>query len=137
MKENGNVELSWFFVATNEQYRLAGKARLIGEEVEDDCLLHVRQSAWNKLRISGKDTFFDVNHEPGSKDFEGGGLSNSMKHEELENYVDTAYHLPPQTFLLLLVTPSKVDYVNLLENKRFRHELQEESGEWSVTRINV
>lgn len=161
MKEggkNGNtVEMVWWFSKSSEQYRIRGKLQFIGSngpihsrtddvtennnEENNNYLLAERKQQWGNLSDTAREQFY----------WENPGIPFSSTWEKYEGVPtggrddDGKVLPPPDTFLLMLLYPTKIDYLRLGDNFRQIDEWQwnVESGDdtgggymWNSMRVN-
>ncbi|KAK1748196.1 pyridoxamine 5'-phosphate oxidase family protein [Skeletonema marinoi] len=145
-KKNGNtVEMVWWFPKSSEQYRIRGNLQFIGNggpltntndatSNHNDYFVGERKQQWGNLSDMAREQFYWDNpgipycsvkgHEqgvpPGGRDDEGKVLP------------------VPDSFLLMLLYPTKIDYLKLGENYRQIDEWKWEGGEsqWEQLRMN-
>jgi PPOX class probable FMN-dependent enzyme len=127
---NGNsaCELVWWFSKSSEQYRIRGKLRFVGggQFELDEQMASVRKQQWGNLSDLAREQFFWK--EP--------GLSYSGESSVPEGGRDEEGKVlpPPDSFLLMLLYPTRVDYLRLGDN--FRQIDQVTGGVWTQSRVN-
>jgi PPOX class probable FMN-dependent enzyme len=109
-KDQATCEMVWWFGKTSEQYRIRGHLKFFGNDETDAKLLIARKEQWGNMSDSAREQFywknpglpFDSQAEvpEGGRDEEGKVLS------------------PPDNFLLMLLYPTKCDYLRLGDNFR-------------------
>ena len=126
-----SAELVWWFPKTTEQYRVTGRLIFVGsgefEYDRDKSLSAARKEMWGNLSDSAREQFFDdrnpgetftgdpVNIPPGGRDGNGTVLP------------------PPDNFLLMILSPTEVDYLRLQNMYR---QSDKKEGEWKSFRLN-
>ncbi|MEM9136918.1 MAG: Npun_F5749 family FMN-dependent PPOX-type flavoprotein [Cyanobacteria bacterium P01_F01_bin.42] len=121
LQNQAQVEVCWYFTKTREQFRFAGQMLAIdGESAEDAGL---RQEAWQRLSDNAQRQFYWPT--PGER------RAPDAAFEEIE-----PLSLPPDSFVLLLLSPMQVEHLQLRGNpqERKRYGLRNEG--WGVERIN-
>jgi len=125
------AEMVWWFSKSSEQYRIRGILRFVGEEDKakcqlDDFLKQKRKEQWGSLSDMAREQFY--------------WKDPSLPYEE-QNIVpaggrgDDGKILPaPKNFLLMLLYPTRVDYLRLTGNYRQIDEFH--SGHWICKRVN-
>jgi PPOX class probable FMN-dependent enzyme len=125
---NSACEMVWWFSKSNEQYRIQGELKFVGSgQFElDKQLASVRKQQWGNLSDMAREQFFwktpglvysgDSTVPEGGRDKEGKLLP------------------PPDSFLLMLLFPYRVEYLRLGDNFRQIDEL--EGDDWSMIRVN-
>lgn len=124
------AELVWWFAKSKEQYRIRGRLCFVGggqfEYDGDKVLTSARKEQWGNMSDPAREQFFW--QEPGipysgESTVPAGGRDTDGKLLE-----------PPDTFLLLLLLPSRSDYLRLTDNYRQIDELREDK--WLAERVN-
>lgn len=124
LQNNPFAELSWYFVASREQFRLAGKVQLVTAAETEASLAQARLEQWNALSDNARIQFWWP--MPGKEEKEG------MTEEERKSLFNPSVHSsssspppPPDTFVLLLFHPVHVDHLQLRPNPqiRMKHDL--------------
>lgn len=151
LQSNPLGELSWYFVQSREQFRLAGKCQLVMAGESDEALGATRQAQWAALSDNARLQF--IWPSPGGSQ-EGDGVTEEGRKALFNPRAPTADSSPPETFVLLLFHPSRVDHLQLRPNPQVRivHDKQrrkeriegkegegecvEASEEWSARRVN-
>merc|ERR1719162_1192321 len=140
-EEGSNAEIVWWFSKSSEQFRILGKLSFVGHDHPDRDLLTARKAQWGNLSDSAREQFYWKEPSiPYQTDAEG-GVPPGGRSEEGKVLP------PPDDFLLMLLTPRRVDYLRLGDNFRQVDELaeakedSEESGGggggvWNMTRMN-
>lgn len=135
-------ELVWWFLKTSEQYRISGNLTLIGDEEKDESLAVIRKQTWGNLRDGAREQFYwpqpglpldeqssdekcaptDTPNAP--SDIPTGGRDENGK-----------LMPPPGEFLVMLMWPSKIDYLRLTDNHRIVFE-RKNTGTWNTTTVH-
>jgi len=117
---NKTAELVWWFAKSSEQFRVRGRVEFVSEG--DD-----RFKQWGNLSDMAREQFYW--REPGDyvpqKQVPTGGRSEIGK-----------VLPPPDTFLLMLLHPTRVDYLRLGDNFRQIDEIDGSTGKWTEKRVN-
>lgn len=126
VKESSSAELVWWFSKTNEQYRVRGTLVYVGDESDNELLLRARKEQWGNLSEKAREQFFWK--EPGlpyhgESDVPTGGRDK-----------EGVLLPPPASFRLVLLVPSRCEYLRLTDNYRQIDELQ--NGTWQALRVN-
>lgn len=125
--QGGKCELLYWFGKTSEQYRIRGALRFVGDSEDDKFLASARKQQWGNLSDKAREQFF---WDP------PGVYSSQGPVPEGGRDADGQLLAPPKDFLLVLLRPSRIDYLRLTDNYRSVDELDAEQGEWSSSRIN-
>lgn len=142
------AELVWWFPKTSEQYRVRGKLLLIGdsnqnkEEDDDDddrALIIARKELWGNLSDPARESFLDP-LTPGAPYDDGGGADAEATKSGISKGgrdKDGKVLPPPSNFLLMLLDPFYVDYLNLTgEQYRQMDRRDGTTDGWSQQRVN-
>jgi hypothetical protein len=126
------AEMVWWFAKSNEQYRVRGKLRFIGANVdtdttitkerqeeeeeeegegkkENDYFTIERKQQWGNLSDMAREQFYW--NDPGLV-YEGQPSSIPQGGRDIDGTVLP----PPDNFLLMLLYPTRVDYLRLTDN---------------------
>jgi pyridoxamine 5'-phosphate oxidase len=119
-------EICWYFTKTREQFRFAGNFTLITSQSQTDDLLTARQTMWQNISDAARVQF--TWSSPGKM------RQNSS---EVFNTNGISPIKPLNNFCLLLLTPQKVDHLQLKGNpqNRYLYTLQPDCS-WEVQEIN-
>lgn len=125
---NSSCELVWWFGKSSEQYRIRGELKFVGNaQFElDNELASVRKQQWGNLSDMAREQFFWK--EPGL------AYSGESTVPEGGRDDDGKVLPPPDSFLLMLLFPNRVEYLRLGDN--FRQIDQRKGDEWSMSRVN-
>ena len=104
-------EMVWWFSKTSEQYRIFGKLKLVKENDEDEHLLQARKQQWGNLSDAAREQFFWS--QPG-KEYSSEETASVPKGGR-DGETNKVLPAPPN-FLLLLLYPREVKYLNLRSN---------------------
>ena len=124
--ESKIAELLWWFSKSNEQYRIRGEIKFVGNSEVDEYLLRCRKEQWGNLSDSAREQFFW--REPGAS-FERELIVPEGGRNEERKVLP-----PPDNFLLMLLNPTRCDYLSLSDNFRQIDTLQVDK--WSTERVN-
>ena len=116
------AEACWYFTQTREQFRLAGPMTVVGSA--DNALGGARQTAWEALSTKARQQFYWPHPAaPRSSDA-------SFSPREVGE-------VAPDTFCLGLLTPHRVDHLELRGDPQARYLYhQQDDGSWTVAPIN-
>ena len=136
-------ELVWWFMKSSEQYRISGTLSLIGNDATDAELLAVRKQTWGELRDTAREQFYweqpgvPLDEEPlnEEKDSEIEATTSTLNIPKGGRGEDGKVLPPPDTFLMMLLQPTKVDYLRLTDNNRIVFEKDGEQG-WTKQSVN-
>mmetsp|Transcript_50697 Transcript_50697/g.122299 ORF Transcript_50697/g.122299 Transcript_50697/m.122299 type:complete len:330 (+) Transcript_50697:87-1076(+) len=149
------AELVWWFPKTSEQYRIRGRLILVGDEKDDNdsntdlftnendrrALTIARKELWGNLSDPARESFLDP-IVPGAS-YAGDDETVKVKESIPKGGRDEEGKVvpPPDNFLLMLLDPHYVDYLNLtgqqyrqIDEKATNSETT--SIEWSQQRVN-
>jgi len=143
IKHSPKGEIVWWFLKTSEQYRISGNLTLVGNEEKDQGLQTMRKQTWGNLRDGAREQFFwpqpgiplnepDTCTESTTQDTKKSDVPNLPEGGRDENGKVVP---PPDEFLLMLMWPSKVDYLRLTDNYRLVFE-RKSKDEWTATEVN-
>jgi pyridoxamine 5'-phosphate oxidase len=117
-------EVCWYFPKTREQFRIAGKLKLIDRINPDESLQKARRQAWQDLSDSAR-TQFAWAH-PGQPRAQAETFSPPMPSQTE----------PLPQFCLLLLEPIAVDHLELRGDPQNRCLYQLKDGTWSIEDVN-
>lgn len=124
--EGNNVEMVWWFPKSSEQYRIRGRMQFVGTDgpvhshsdgggnSNNDYLVAERKQQWGNLSDMAREQFYWT--DPGTPFTSAEKQASSVPAggRDAEGKV-----LPvPDTFLMMLLYPTKVDYLRLGDNYR-------------------
>jgi len=148
-----SAEMVWWFSKSSEQYRIRGQLKFVGADETEPYLLQSRKEQWGNLSDMAREQFY----------WEDPGLTYSTSSTEKENAGDSGGEggdggdghgegtlpaggrdehgkvLPaPDNFLLMLLYPTRCDYLRLTDNFRQVDDIVEGGNEWTwaSTRVN-
>jgi len=119
------AEACWYFTKTREQFRIAGTLKLVTVQEADSDLQLARKTAWQNLSDAARSQFTWPN--PGKLQAEKAAFELPIPE------ADT----PLDNFCLLLLTPHKIDHLELRGNpqQRCMYILHNEQT-WSTQPVN-
>ena len=119
-------EICWYFSKTREQFRISGDLTLVDGDNDDSELIAARKAAWQKISDKARSQFMWPN--PGESRTDDLTLFTSETPSDQE---------PVTNFCLLLLTPKKVDHLELRGEPQNRclYQLQS-NGDWTTQPIN-
>ncbi len=130
-KKNDVAELVWWFPKSSEQYRVRGRLRFVGgNDDEPGYFANERRQQWGNLSDMAREQFYWS--DPGTAysgkiDVPAGGRDDK----------DGKVLPPPHNFLLMLLCPTRVDYLRLTDNYRQVDEWSRDSHKgWKSIRVN-
>lgn len=134
------AEIVWWFPKTTEQYRIRGHLLFIGggrfSHDDDSFLVSSRKELWGNLSDPARESFLDENipGDPFSDDKKDGQqkIPPGGRDEATGKLLP-----PPDTFLLMLLFPTEVDYLRLRDQYRQIDKRIPDGGKiWSFQRVN-
>ncbi|PSN14332.1 pyridoxamine 5'-phosphate oxidase [filamentous cyanobacterium CCT1] len=118
------VEACWYFTHTREQFRLAGPIAVVGAANSDAALNRARQTAWESLSDNARQQFYWP-HPAQPRD------------PEADFSPRDAGDTPPAVFCLVLLTPDRVDHLELRGDPQTRTLYDHQSdGTWQIKTVN-
>ena len=130
-KGPNSVEMVWWFAKSSEQYRIRGQLKFVGENETDPYLLQSRKQQWGNLSDMAREQFYWV--DPGLSHDDAESASHVIPTGGRDK--DGKVLPPPSNFLLMLLYPSRCDYLRLGDNFRQVDDLVDED-EWTTNRVN-
>ncbi len=119
------AEVCWYFTKTREQFRISGNLQLITAAQTDNNLQLARQTTWHNLSAAARAQFAWPN--PGKP------AADQAEFDILPPDADT----PLDNFCLLLLTPKKIDHLQLRGDPQQRClYILESDRTWSVQPVN-
>lgn len=118
-------EACWYFTKTREQFRLSGKLQLITAQEPNSDLQQARKITWHNLSAPGRSQFsWSAPAQP---------LADNSAFTVESNDTNT----PHNNFCLLLLTPHRVDHLQLRSDPQQRclYNLQE-GQTWTIQAVN-
>lgn len=116
------AEACWWFEATREQFRLSGRAEVIGPG--HPTLAHARAAAWAGLSESSRASFLWP--DPGGP-YAGDEAFRGLTADPAR---------PPEVFRLVALDPTEVDHLDLAAEPQVRRIYRIEAGAWVGRRVN-
>lgn len=120
LKHNPWAELCWYFFETREQYRISGRCEVIGGSSTE--MQEVRKRVWHTLSDASRQMF--TWPAPGKP------LENPQSNSQV------ALQSLPETFVLLVLTPFKVETLDLrfMPHQRRHYDLLDD--QWQHVDVN-
>lgn len=119
------AEVCWYFTKTREQFRISGNLQLITAAQTDNNLQLARQTTWHNLSDAARAQFAWPN--PGKP------AADQAEFDVPPPDADT----PLDNFCLLLLTPKKIDHLQLRGDPQQRClYILESDRTWSVQPVN-
>jgi pyridoxamine 5'-phosphate oxidase len=140
--ESAAAEVVWWFPKSSEQYRFRGKLRYVGGgscPLDDDpFLVTARKELWGNLSDAARESFLDEKI-PGMPVQQNPEMTIISVPAGGRDPTTGKPVPPPDCFLLVLLLPQHVDYLNLKENYRQMDAAAEEEGvaSWSFQQVNA
>lgn len=125
IEQQAKGEICWYFTKTREQFRIQGVLRLVKAADQDSELLKARKIAWHNLSNAARSQFAWAT--PGQP----------LTDKSVFDVEPPDPNLPLDTFCLLLLTPQKVDHLQLRDDPQQRciYQLATNST-WSSQLVN-
>ncbi len=124
IREQRQGEICWYFPKTREQFRMAGGLSLITADEPDPDLQQARVQAWQAMSNSGRLLFvWPHPAEPRQP--------NAPFSEQPPPAAS-----PENSFCLLLLSPSRVDHLELRGEPQNRWRYSYDGETWAVVEIN-
>lgn len=118
------VEIAWYFAATRQQFRLAGRLHY-----DDAPGSSIRQNAWSRISIPARVQFFWPEPLKPRDPFQS---SQFQVQENPDHFSDL-----PETFVVIALNVTSVDQLILNGNPQDRSIWQrDESGQWHQAEVN-
>jgi PPOX class probable FMN-dependent enzyme len=120
-----HAALCWYFTKQRQQFRITGKMAPVTADDADSELLTARQAAWSVLSESVRRQFFWP-------------IPRGPRAEAAAFDVDVpSTEGPPESFVLLVLTPSLIDFLDIAQmpHERIIYQLQP-SGTWTIEAVN-
>ena len=115
---SNKAEICWYFTRSREQFRIRGRLSTVDGESSEAAS---RQAAWQSLSEAAREQFYWA--APGES---LGAAPHAGK-------PGTG---PPDNFLLVLLTPEKIDHLQLSPTPHRRLVSSLEGGTWSAVPVN-
>ena len=125
LQHQPDAEACWYFTKTREQFRLTGKIQIITETDADSSLQSARQITWQNLSDAARSQFAWC--YPGKP----------RVNQEAFSVPPPNPNQPLDNFCLLLLTPHRVDHLELRGEPQNRciYNLQTDNT-WSIQAVN-
>ncbi len=115
------AEACWYFAKTREQFRLSGNVELLDQEATGEGA-ELRRRSWRERSSESRQSF--TWPTPGMNRADPASFA-------LPEPID-----PPDTFGLLILNPTMVDYLDLRPSPQLRMQYVLETGGWTESPIN-
>jgi pyridoxamine 5'-phosphate oxidase len=119
------AEICWYFTKTREQFRISGKLQLVTVQETNLDLQQARKFTWQRLSDSGRSQFsWPAPAQP---------MADQSAFAVESNDINTPHH----NFCLLLLTPHRIDHLQLKSDpqQRFLYTLQSDLT-WTNQAVN-
>jgi PPOX class probable FMN-dependent enzyme len=125
LSANPSAEACWYFPMTREQFRLAGRVRVVREDAADESARQARCDVWRQLSDVSRQSFsWPPPGEPRDPEVPFVSVSPNPG-------------FPPASFGLLVLDPVEVDHLELDGNPQYRWSyLRGDTGQWMGQEIN-
>jgi hypothetical protein len=139
LRANSNAEMVWWFAASREQYRVGGVIQIVDAFESDPVLAQMRLDQWKVLSDPAREQFYWP--EPNSlvppelvdfKELLQAPIPAGGRGEEDEQGKRPILP-PPDTFLVLLLWPDDVRYLDLSDNFSQQDIWSEVSQAWDMS----
>ena len=119
------AEACWYFTKTREQFRLAGTVQIVTNTESDSALQSARNTTWQNLSDAARSQFTWSYPGKPREDNSSFPTTNPDPNQPLDN------------FCLLLLSPLKIDHLELRGNPQNRclYMLQDDNA-WSTQPVN-
>ena len=140
LRANPHAELGWYFVQSREQFRVEGTVRVVTDKEEEDgaspsspSLAAARRRAWQGMSDAARLQF--AWPAPGApQPPEGLDPAVFLSPSPPPPKGDEP---PPETFVLLVVEPSRVDHLQLRPSPQVRRvHMKGGNREWATVAVN-
>jgi hypothetical protein len=132
--DNPSAEMVWWFPQTSEQYRIRGDLTMVGADCPDKTLVASRKQLWGNLSDPARESFLDPN-VPGGPYTQVVTVAIPTGGRDEQGTVVP----PPENFLLMLLHPTRVDYLRLGGGDPQYRQVDVRDGQtkvWSRRRVN-
>ncbi|MEM6614114.1 MAG: Npun_F5749 family FMN-dependent PPOX-type flavoprotein [Cyanobacteria bacterium P01_C01_bin.72] len=125
IKHQSLAEICWYFTKTREQFRITGELYLVTVQETDPALQQARSTTWYNLSDSARSQF--AWPDPGQPAEEKSAFEVEPPDEKI----------PLDNFCLLLLTPQKVDHLQLKGDpqQRYLYHLKADQT-WTTQAVN-
>eukprot|EP00960_Hanusia_phi_P053138 761855-Hanusia_phi.AAC.2 len=104
LRHGSIVEVCWYLTETREQYRIAGQVLYITEDTKEDKYVKERVSTWKAVSEAARQSFYwPPPGQPVDIDLP----------EQFMAEANAELSAPPQTFVVGLVDPVRIDHLQL------------------------
>jgi len=119
------AEICWYFVKTREQFRIMGNLQIVNATEKEQYLQQARQETWQNLSDAARSQF--VWPDP----------AQPLKNKSNFAVKPPDANSPIHNFCLLILTPQKVDHLQLRDDPQTRclYILQTDQT-WSTQQVN-
>jgi pyridoxamine 5'-phosphate oxidase len=119
------AEICWYFTKTREQFRISGKLQLVTVQETNLDLQQARKFTWHNLS------------SPGRSQFSWPDPAQPMADQSAFVVEANDTNTPHSNFCLLLLTPQRIDHLQLKSDpqQRFLYTLQSDST-WTNQAVN-
>ena len=118
-------EICWYFTKTREQFRIAGELYLVTTDETDDKLIKARKTTWQSLSDSARAQFAWPTPAQAA-------VENSAFEVEPPDP-----NIPLENFCLLLLTPQKIDHLQLKSDPQQRClYIRQQDNTWTTQAVN-
>ncbi|EKX44273.1 hypothetical protein GUITHDRAFT_72279, partial [Guillardia theta CCMP2712] len=127
MSHGNIVEVCWYLTETREQFRIAGNLMYITKDAKEEKFVNERISTWKTVSEASQRSYFSpapgqiVDQTP-LVEPAAGALGNQS--------------FPPDSFVVGLVDPFKIDYLHLRSPQVRKIWTKKEQGEWEGQNVN-
>ena len=119
------AEICWYFTKTREQFRIAGELYLVTNKETDNNLLKARTNTWQNLSDSARSQFAWPTPAQAAADDSAFEVEPPDPNSPLEN------------FCLLLLTPQKIDHLQLKGDPQQRClYIRQQDNSWTTQAVN-
>ena len=118
------AEICWYFTKTREQFRISGTLQLITAQEIDPNLKKARQTTWHNLSDAARSQFAWPNPAQPAADKSAFDIEPPSSDTVLDN------------FCLLLLTPMKIDHLQLKSDPQQRFLYTHSDNTWQTQAVN-
>jgi len=130
MKQGREAEVCWYFAPSREQFRLRGVMDCIEANSGMPKQAEDRVSMWRKISPAARKQFLWPN--PG----EERGETDEAKDKKDFDDVEPSEADPPDTFVLVLLRPERVDHLQIKGFPQRRVVYERTGDAWSEQKVN-
>ena len=126
-QQKSTCEMVWWFGKSSEQYRIRGQLKFVGGDETDSSLLAARKEQWGNLSDPSREQFY----------WKQPGLPfDSQAEVPVGGRDGDGTVLPaPDNFLLMLLYPSRCDYLRLTDNFKQIDTVNGDDASWEAQRV--